>query len=140
MKPKAFADRLFDVKKITGISQHDFELAEEIAPQARGWADEIVQFFQNVDTSKDKKSASEQILKDCYLSFFDTVNNEDVFWQEMVNACWIFRQDKIVNEFLIGFSALLITEYGRKDGMRFTAAFERIIKTGMFLQHEEMLD
>lgn len=134
-----FADKLSIVKKHTGVSQNDFDLIRETAPKARDWSNEVAEFFLNTRSMADRESLSKDTLVKQYLSFFDAANDDDVFWQKKAPTCTTFIQGSNSNEFIIGFSAMLITAYGPKDGMKFAAAFKRILKTGLFLQTETIL-
>ena len=137
---QTFADKLSIIKKHTGVSQDDFDLLRQAAPKARGWSDEVAEFFLNLRSLAGRQSVSKDILVEQYLSFFDSANDDDIFWQKKTPTCATFMQVSNSNEFLIGFSAMLITAYGPKEGMKFAAAFERILKTGLFLQTETVLN
>ena len=137
---QTFADKLAIVKKHTGVSQDDFDLLRQAAPKARNWSDEVAEFFLNLRSMASRQSVSKDTLVKQYLSFFDTANDDVVFWQKKTSTCSTFIQGSNSNEFLIGFSVMLITAYGPKEGMKFAAAFERILKTGLFLQTETILD
>ena len=137
---QTFADKLSIIKKHTGISQGDFDLIREVALKARGWSDEVAEFILNLRSMAGRESVSKDILVKQYLSFFDATNDHDIFWQKKMPTYSTFIQGSNRNEFLIGFSAMLITAYGPKEGMKFTAAFERILKTRLFLQTETILN
>ena len=137
---QTFADKLSVIKERTGVSQDDFNLLREAAPKARGWSDEVAEFILNLRSIASRQSISKDTLVKQYLSFFDTANDNDIFWQKKMPICAMFIQKSNRNEFLIGFSVMLITAYGPKEGMKFAAAFERILKTGLFLQTETILN
>ena len=140
MTQHLFIDRLSNPREFSGFSQEDFELVRKIAPKAQGWADEVAQFFFNMRSLTGRQPISKKTLISYYLSFFGIINNEELFWQEKTQFFIVFMPEGKSNEFLIGFSAMLIMTYGRKDGMKFAAAFERILKTGLFLQTETILN
>ena len=140
MTQQLFAERLSNIKKRTGVSQDDFDLVKKVAPEARGWSGEVVQFYLNRRSLDGKEAIPAKTIENHYLSFFDVANDDDFFWQEKARVCAGLMQGSKNNEFLIGFSAMLIMAYGPKDGVRFAAAFERILKTGLFLHREEIIN
>lgn len=122
-------------RKNIGISEKDFSLLKQIAPEAREWADTVVQFFSNVHSLTGGQAFSEAMLKRYYLSFFDT---EEIFGQEKAPPYAVLAQAKKNNEFLIGFSAMLVTTYGITEGTKLAAAFERIFKARLAFHIEEL--
>ncbi len=135
---KMLMDESSRMKELTGVSEKDFDLLKKTAPEAREWADSVVHFFSNVHSLTDHQEFSEATLKKYYLSFFDAENNEEIFEQEKTPPYAVLSQAKKNNEFLIGFSAMLMTTYGAIEGATLSAAFERIFRAKLAFHTKEL--
>lgn len=137
---------------LTGLSQADFELLKEAAPQARQWCSEIVQVFydtlyQHSRTAAifrdGERPAREETLAQWYLSLFE-VNSVTDFLRSQAPIGLAHIRRRVNNQFMIGimvrvseiFQANALETLGPDYGLKVAQAFERALNAVVGLTAE----
>lgn len=149
---KRFVEGLDTIKTLTGLSQADFVILKEVAPQARQWCDEIIQvfydtLFEHPRTAtvfhQGERREREKDLKQWYLSLFE-VEDETEFLYAQARIGLVHIRRHVHNQFMIGITTQLravfqtkaIEAFGQTRGLEAAQAFDRIINAVVGLTAE----
>ena len=140
---QSFARGLETIKVLTGTSQADFDTLKEAAPQAREWADEIVQVFYDTLFAHGRTASvfhegerpiREKSLAKWYHSLFEANDDAD-FWAAQARIGFAHIRRHINNEFMIGMSIRVqemflnksVETFGLEQGLAVAQAFNRVM-------------
>lgn len=138
-----FAEGVETTKLLTGLSQDDFALLKEAAPQARQWGAGFVKIFYDTLYThyrtaavfhSNEREEREKTLEQWYLSLFD-VDNENDFLRSQARIGLVHIRRHVHNQFMIGiavklcaaFQSKAIETFGPQRGNEVAQAFDRII-------------
>ncbi|HRV94424.1 MAG TPA: protoglobin domain-containing protein [Anaerolineae bacterium] len=149
---QSFEDGLNTITTLTGLTQADFDLLRQAAPQALQWGDDIVKMFY--DTlyehprtaavfEDSERPAREQTLAVWYQSLFE-VNDVNQFLYNQARIALLHIRRHVHNEFMVGmanklrllFSAKAVEAFGPEEGLNVSNAFSRVLDTVVGLTAE----
>ncbi|MEN8241491.1 MAG: protoglobin domain-containing protein [Chloroflexota bacterium] len=150
---KRFMEGLDTIKTLTGVSQADFDLLKEAAPEANQWVDEVAKFFYDTLFAHPRtaavfhdgeRPAREKTLTAWYLALFSTANDDEAYWLEQGRIAFAHIRRHTNNEYMIGISSKLsevfvkktIAAFGAERGLEVSEAFNRILRTVVGLTAE----
>lgn len=131
------------VQALTGLSQIDFDLLSEAAPQATQWGDELVQIFYDTLFAHSRTAAvfhtaeredREDTLLKWYLSIFE-VTDAYVFLSNQARIGLTHVRRDVHNQFMISiankirlhFFQKTVATYGPERGLEVAYAFGRVL-------------
>ncbi|MCB9076596.1 MAG: hypothetical protein H6631_03325 [Anaerolineaceae bacterium] len=131
------------VEALTGLSQADFDLLSEVAPQAMEWGDELVQIFYDTlfDHSRTaavfhtaERAEREDTLLKWYLSLFE-VTDAYAFLSNQARIGLAHVRRDVHNQFMISvankmrlvFFQKAVDTYGAERGLEVAYAFGRVL-------------
>ena len=131
------------VQALTGLSQADFDLLSEVAPQATQWADELVQIFYDTLFAHSRTTAvfhtgereeREDTLIKWYLSLFEVTDTYAFLGNQARIGLAHVRRD-VHNQFMISvankirmcFFKKAVATYGPERGLEVAYAFGRVL-------------
>ncbi len=149
---KRYEEGLATIKYLTGISQEDFSLLKEVAPQAREWVDEIIAIFYDTLFAHPRTAAvfkegerpmREEDLTTWYLNVFDADDNQ-AYWNRQGRIGFAHIRRQVNNQFMIGiavkvreiFGEKALDAFGPEKGQEVTQAFSRVLNAVVGLTAE----
>ena len=147
-----FAEGVETTKWLTGLSQNDFDLLKEAAPQASQWGADFVKIFYDTLYThhrtaavfhSDERAEREKTLERWYLSLF-FVDSEDDFLRSQARIGLVHIRRHVHNQFMIGiavkfcaaFQSKAIETFGPRRGNEVAQAFDRVINAVVSLTAE----
>lgn len=147
-----FIEGVETTKLLTGLSQRDFDLLREAAPQARLWAADLVKIFYDTLYSHERTAAvfhinerqeRENSLEQWYFSLFE-VDNVDDFLRSQAHIGLLHIRRRVHNQFMVGiafkvraaFQVKAMATFGPVQGAEVAMAFDRVISAVISLTVE----